>query len=86
MDMCATFSGLKLGFIYELNPVMNALYQADPILFAAVKLSFSLILVALVINVPIKINVFLRWATAAACILYTLILGMHSLWIYHAVS
>ncbi|MFY4776292.1 DUF5658 family protein [Metabacillus sp. RGM 3146] len=85
LDMCATLSGLRLGFIQELNPIMNTLYEVNPFLFVAVKLLISFILVGLVIKVPLMMTTFLKWVTSAACILYTLTLGLHTLWIYDAV-
>ena len=44
LDAFVTFFGLELSIISELNPLMNKVYEMDPILFVAIKVVFSLFL------------------------------------------
>ncbi len=80
-DGVITFVGLENSLISELNPIMDKLYDMNPMLFLSAKLSLSLFLYLFIIfkKVPTsKPSVALTYFAAGT---YTLLFGLHSYWI-----
>lgn len=80
-DAAVTWFGLKHSFITELNPLMDAIYQASPVLFFVIKsaLSFFLLLFILFNHVPR--SSLLKGVTVFAAIFYTAVATMHGYWL-----
>ncbi|WP_409252223.1 DUF5658 family protein [Bacillus sp. SCS-153A] len=81
IDGIITLVGLKGNFIEEANPLMAALYQAHPILFILVKLSFSALLYAFIRNENFPSKKWLLSLTYTAITLYTFTILLHGTWI-----
>ncbi|WP_053437149.1 DUF5658 family protein [Sporosarcina globispora] len=86
LDGILTFFGLNLSLIEEVNPIMDFLYTIEPLLFLSIKAVFSgfLILLSTSINFPQQTKV--KVMAKGAVYLYSLILVIHVLWIYEALS
>lgn len=86
LDGHLTFFGIRLSLIEEVNPIMDVLYTTEPLLFLSVKavLSGFLILLSTSINFPPQTKV--KVLAKGAAYLYSLILVLHVLWSYEAIS
>lgn len=81
LDGAATFWGLHLSAIEESNPMMNSLYEINPIFFILYKLFLSGILYGLILTKRMPTIRFVKILSVAASIIYTFIIGLHGIWI-----
>ncbi|MHC0037567.1 DUF5658 family protein [Pseudoneobacillus sp. C159] len=80
-DGFVTYVGLITGNIEELNPIMNYLYEVDPLLFIGVKLSLSFLLLIIYFLIKEPKSVVLKSLLLVSSIIYTLVCLKHSYWI-----
>lgn len=81
LDGFITFLGLKLSFITELNPIMYKIYEINPSLFLFTKIMFSVALYLFIIFKKVPKTSLVGIITIAALVPYTIVFGLHCLWI-----
>jgi hypothetical protein len=80
-DGIATFYGLTNGLIEESNPLMAMVYENHPLLFLAVKIVLSLLLIGILTIVRTSHSFLLNKLILCSAILYTLVCFKHYYWI-----
>ncbi|WP_210364164.1 DUF5658 family protein [Bacillus sp. REN3] len=80
-DAAVTWFGLRHAFIAEVNPVMDAVYGANPFLFLAIKLILSFFLLFFMIRGIVPQSSFVKGITFFAAFLYTAVVSMHGFWL-----
>ncbi|MFE7060996.1 DUF5658 family protein [Sutcliffiella sp. NPDC057660] len=85
-DAVATFIGLNLNMIEEVNPMMAGLYQKDPLLFLGVKAFFSIFLIILLYYVKDIRSLLVKYISVAAVLGYGTVAGIHLYWILHYIA
>lgn len=85
-DGAATYYGLQLHMIEEVNPLMKALYEASPFLFLSFKLGVSLLLLYF-IKKSLKLkSVVIKVVSATAVFGYSLVTLLHVYWIFYYIN
>ncbi|WP_407691416.1 DUF5658 family protein [Robertmurraya mangrovi] len=80
-DAFATFYGLSINEISELNPVMSILYERNPFIFLGTKVGLSIVLFSLT-GVKKGFNsLTLRTLTIFSTILYSCVCFIHLVWV-----
>jgi hypothetical protein len=81
LDAFITFYGLEMEFITELNPVMDRLYQVNPILFINGKTSLSIFLYMFIFFKRVPTSKLIIGITSVASLLYTIVFSLHIWWL-----
>lgn len=82
-DATVTWFGLKHDFISELNPLMHAVYETDPLLFVLTKIALSLFLLLFIVLKKVPRSSLIKGVTVFASFSYTVIVLMHGFWMVH---
>jgi hypothetical protein len=82
-DAAVTWFGLKHAFISELNPLMHAVYELDPLLFVLTKAALSVFLLLFIVLKKVPRSSLIRGVTLFASLSYTVIVFMHGFWLVH---
>ncbi|MDG4657413.1 DUF5658 family protein [Ectobacillus antri] len=80
-DGIVSFVGLQLRLIEEGNLMMRILYEYNPYLFLACKLTLSAILLPFVLYKGYFSSKFLKITACSASFVYTIIFVLHGIWI-----
>ncbi|MGJ7920047.1 DUF5658 family protein [Neobacillus sp. LXY-4] len=80
-DAIITFIGLELSLIQEMNPIMNHIYQTNPVLFLLIKFTLSFCLYLFIILKKVPKSTSSRILTYFASGFYTIIFFVHCFWI-----
>lgn len=80
-DAFITYFGLENLFIQEMNPLMNKLYEVNPIFFIFIKLAFSICLVLFILFKVVPTSPVIKGLTVFASSFYTLIFFLHCYWL-----
>jgi hypothetical protein len=88
IDALATAGGIKLKAIGEANPIMNFLWQVNPLLFIGVKLLFSFLLLIIVVFLKIQPKNILKWRLflGSTILIYLWLMILHTRWIVSLVN
>nr|WP_263324722.1 DUF5658 family protein [Neobacillus sp. Marseille-Q6967] len=81
LDAFITFFGLKNSYIQEINPLMNHLYEEDPLLFISTKLAFSVFLYLFILLKKVPTSSLTKRLTLFASSFYTIIFFLHCYWL-----
>ncbi|WP_055738655.1 DUF5658 family protein [Heyndrickxia shackletonii] len=82
MDALLTFFGLHFSYITESNPLMNSLYDTNPVLFLCLKITLSILLMLFCTKNRLLRSGILKKITVFATILYTFVFLLHGYWLY----
>ncbi|WP_102273064.1 DUF5658 family protein [Cytobacillus massiliigabonensis] len=82
LDGAATYWGLHFSMIEESNPLMNRLYEISPLLFLGYKLFLSAVLYGLILTKKLPATRIIKGLSIAASIIYTIVIGLHGVWIF----
>jgi hypothetical protein len=82
-DAAVTWFGLKHAFISELNPLMHAVYQVDPLLFVLTKAALSVFLLLFIVLKKVPRSSLIKGVTLFASVSYTVVVFMHAFWLVH---
>lgn len=80
-DGFITYFGLENALIQEMNPLMNRLYEAHPVLFIGTKLAFSACLYLFILFKKVPTSSLTKGLTVFASSFYTLIFFLHCYWL-----
>lgn len=80
-DAAVTWFGLKNSFITELNPVMNVIYEVNPVLFFVSKAALSFFLLLFILFKQVPRSFWIKGITIFAAVSYTVIVFMHGYWL-----
>lgn len=80
-DATITWYGLKHEFIKELNPLMSAMYELNPVLFFITKAAFSVLLLLFILFNKIPHSTLIKAITLFASVSYTVVVFMHGFWL-----
>ncbi|WP_442852671.1 DUF5658 family protein [Bacillus sp. 1NLA3E] len=80
-DAIITFVGLENSLIQEMNPIMNKVYEINPILFLFSKFSLSFLLYLFIFLKKVPKSKSPRIITYLASGIYTIIFILHCFWI-----
>ncbi|WP_373887798.1 DUF5658 family protein [Mesobacillus jeotgali] len=81
VDAFLTHFGLKHSYINELNPIMEGVYNANPLFFLFIKLSFSVVLYLFVLYKKVPRSALIMGLILLASAFYSLALAVHLSWI-----
>ncbi|MED1204954.1 DUF5658 family protein [Heyndrickxia acidicola] len=81
IDALATYFGLNHSYIREMNPLMESLYNIQPLFFLAAKLLLSVILYSLLYFEKIPVKNMFKAITVGAATIYTFVVILHSIWL-----
>ncbi|MBZ4688161.1 MAG: hypothetical protein PWQ96_471 [Clostridia bacterium] len=84
-DLILTYFGLKLEFIHEVNPIMNILYNCNPVIFITIKAIIPTILLIFISGHVHKIK-YCEYPLMFLFLLYSGLMILHLRWIYIFVS
>lgn len=82
MDGWFTYVGLQIGYIRELNPLMNWVWIHSPHHFLTLKFVLSILIILLGFLLQPKTHLF-KWkiTISAVTVIYTVVLMLHVHWI-----
>jgi hypothetical protein len=80
-DAAITWFGLKHSFITELNPLMNAIYEVNPVLFFISKAALSFFLLLFIFFKQVPQSSLIKAITMVAVVSYTAIVFLHGFWL-----
>ena len=80
-DGAITFFGLRYSLINEGNPLMNDLYEADPLFFLGYKVLLSGFLYILIRFNNLPTTRLVKVLTTVASALYTAVIVLHCVWV-----
>jgi hypothetical protein len=80
-DALVTYFGLKNALIEEMNPLMNHLYEAHPVLFIFIKLAFSVCLYLFIVFKTVPRSSLTKGLTICASSFYTVVFILHCSWL-----
>lgn len=86
VDGFATYIGISGQFIQEANPIMRSIYELGPIYFLLIKLSLSIVLYLLLYFNKVPDYKLLKQVTAIGSLFYTVVIGLHTVWIFNALT
>ncbi|MED3573009.1 DUF5658 family protein [Cytobacillus praedii] len=81
-DGAVTYWGLQFSMIEESNPIMSGLYDINPLLFLGYKLFLSCIFYGLVLKKKLPTNRFIKALSITASVVYTIVIGLHGVWLF----
>lgn len=81
VDAFTTYFGLKHSYIKELNPLMEGVYNTNPIFFLLTKLSFSVFLYLFVVYKRVPRSSLIKGLILLASAFYSIALILHLSWI-----
>ncbi|MFK3960891.1 DUF5658 family protein [Guptibacillus hwajinpoensis] len=82
LDGFLTYWGIQNGWIGEVNPLMRALFQLDPLVFLMYKIGLSIFLIALLKKYNNLKSGLIRILLIVASTIYSFILCIHGYWVY----
>ncbi|WP_408962573.1 DUF5658 family protein [Guptibacillus hwajinpoensis] len=82
LDGFITYWGIQNGWIGEVNPLMRALFQMDPLVFQMYKIGLSIFLIVLLLKFHHLKSVLIRILLIVASTIYSFILCIHGYWVY----
>ncbi|WP_369290140.1 DUF5658 family protein [Anaerobacillus sp. 1_MG-2023] len=82
LDGFITYWGIQNGWIGEVNPLMRALFQMDPLVFLMYKIGLSIFLIVLLLKFHHLKSVLIRILLIVASTIYSFILCIHGYWVY----
>ncbi|QFT89778.1 hypothetical protein FIU87_14035 [Bacillus sp. THAF10] len=85
-DGAATYIGLHFQLIEESNPLMQTLYDLNPIIFLTFKVSISFLLFWFIMSKQLLQSMLLKAVSIVAVTSYTFVSILHIYWIYHYFS
>lgn len=80
-DAVVTWFGLKHSFITELNPLMNVIYEVNPVLFFVSKAALSFFLLLFILFEQVPRSFLIKGITMFAAVSYTAIVFLHGFWL-----
>ncbi|MCH1624903.1 DUF5658 family protein [Ferdinandcohnia quinoae] len=83
LDGIFTYVGLQLLVITEVNPLMNYLYEKDPLLFMGMKFALSITLGGFILLNKLPTTGWVRVLATLTSIIYTAIFILHGFWIIY---
>ncbi|WP_394239204.1 DUF5658 family protein [Niallia oryzisoli] len=81
VDGVVTFWGLKHSYISELNPLMNQLYEINPMLFILLKAALSLSLYLFLFLKKVPQSHWFKGITVLTVVSYTSVFALHCVWL-----
>ncbi|MFC4320736.1 DUF5658 family protein [Litchfieldia salsa] len=81
LDGFFTFYGLQNGHITEANPLMNMLYESNPLYFLLFKIILSSLLYVILFHLTMITSIWIKRLSLFASVSYTFIFLLHSYWI-----
>ncbi|MBY6051980.1 DUF5658 family protein [Cytobacillus firmus] len=81
LDGIITYFGIQYGLIQEGNPLMEFVYNANPVFFLLLKAALSCFLVALIFVQSFSFRRPIPELSIVASVLYTAVMGLHLSWI-----
>ncbi|MBN8202420.1 DUF5658 family protein [Bacillus sp. NTK034] len=81
LDGFITYIGIQYGHIKEGNPLMELVYNANPVFFLVLKLVLSCFLVALISVKSVSFRRPIPELSFIASVLYTAVMVLHLNWI-----
>ncbi|MBM4764485.1 DUF5658 family protein [Bacillus sp. B15-48] len=81
VDAFVTYYGLEKGYITEMNPLMNNVYEANSVLFVLIKLSLSLLLFLFIFFKAVPSTQIVKAIAVFASLLYTIVFMLHCVWL-----
>lgn len=83
LDAFATAGGIKLRVIAEANPIMNYLWQVNPLLFIGLKLVFSFLLLLIMLYLKVAPKNRWKWKLylSFTILIYLWLMFLHTKWI-----
>ena len=81
IDGFVTYFGLRFSLIEEVNPIMNQLYEINPILFIVTKLALSAFLYMFISLKVVPNNNLVKRITIFASSIYTGVFMLHCYWL-----
>ncbi|MFD2214025.1 DUF5658 family protein [Metabacillus endolithicus] len=85
VDGMLTYIGLNLGLIEEANPAMRAISDIELIYFLLTKLFLSALLYLIIYLDKLPENNIIKFLSSIGVIIYTFVIGLHVIWIYHTI-
>ena len=80
-DGFVTFFGLHFSLIEEMNPLMNQIYEVNPVLFILTKLTLSVFIYMFIFLKVVPNSNLVKGITIFASSIYTGIFMLHCYWI-----
>lgn len=85
LDTLLTWFGIKHAFISELNPLMNAIYEINPLLFVFTKISLSILLLLFILFDKVSRSTLVKCLTVFTSLAYTAVFCLHAFWLIQLV-
>jgi hypothetical protein len=85
LDGAVTWFGLKYALISELNPLMHAIYEINPLLFILTKAALSIFLLLFIFLQKVPRSLLIKGLTVFASVSYTLVFCLHAFWLVQIV-
>ncbi|WLR54366.1 DUF5658 family protein [Mesobacillus subterraneus] len=80
-DAVVTWIGLRFELISEMNPLMAAVYELNPLLFFITKLTLSIILLLFILLKKVPGSSLVKSVAVFAAASYTAVFFMHGYWL-----
>ncbi|KUO66113.1 MAG: hypothetical protein APF84_12390 [Gracilibacter sp. BRH_c7a] len=84
IDGILTLWGLRLNIIEEVNPMMKFFIKLSPVVFMAIKIFLSLLLIALLWRIGDRLHKSIIYLLWFSFVVYSLVIIFHIYWIYIA--
>lgn len=83
IDTFATALGIRWKVIAEANPIMNYLWQANPLFFIGVKLLLSFLVLLIMVYLKVKSKNVWKWKfyLGFTILVYSWLMILHTKWI-----
>ncbi|WP_041967095.1 DUF5658 family protein [Mesobacillus selenatarsenatis] len=81
LDGAVTWFGLKYALISELNPLMHAIYEINPLVFISTKAALSIFLLLFILLKKVPRSFLIKGLTVFASVSYTAVFCLHSFWL-----
>lgn len=86
LDGIVTYIGIEKFNMVEANPLMNATYSVSPLLFLAIKMALSGLLILLIYKTEIATFMWANRLAYLATVMYSLTFLLHGAWIIQIIS
>ncbi|WP_413632884.1 DUF5658 family protein [Mesobacillus jeotgali] len=81
LDTFITWFGIRNAFIAELNPIMNAIYETDPLLFLFIKSALSILLLLFIVFSIVPRSSLVKFLLVFASASYSVVVIIHGFWL-----
>lgn len=80
IDAFATYFGLEYTNIAELNPIMEGVYNTNPLFFLFLKITLSVILYGFILFNKIPNTLLIKGIMFGASLIYSIVIILHLTW------